>query len=821
LPSSTTFAARLRAARLAAELSQEQLAELARISTSAIGAYERGIHVAPHRDTVTLLADALGLTGPVRSEFEAAARRKPPEERARSERDITDDVPLDTTHFVGRSVEVEQIEELLRRQRIVTLIGPGGIGKTRIAIQVARQFAKRRQRVCIVSLASVTDERFVGSQIATALGIPHAADGHSPESLAKALRNSSLLFVLDNCEHVIETASRTVAAIARACPEVRILSTSRERLRIGGEATYSIAPLPMPRAPVANAQEAMRFGAIELFVSRAMTAERSFTFDDDCCKAVLGICGRLDGIPLAIELAAMQVPLFGLNGVLHRLDRQLPALSAGGRDMPTRQQTLRATFEWSYELLTANERILFRRLALLAGSWTLDAAKLFSADESANLATLTGLLEKSLMSIDNSSATTRYRMLEVTKTFALEKAASLGEGEQNARRHAEWVADRASHASSEKDFIARHLWHEAYDADLDNARAALSWCLSAGGDPLLAARIVFGYRVVWNDGGLQTELRTFAQEALARIDRETHPGLAASLLLAITSTLAGAERIATGKLTAQLFEKAGDAVGVGRAWERLAIGYRHIGDLRGWINADEKAIGIFESGPLARSLITVHAREDRAQALFLLGRLDDSELEMTQALRLARAHGDFHAMGNSQLVLAEIHFHKGDPDKAIESVSAGIESLRQARTPDALVWALANRAAYYLAVNDDERSRSDATQALLMVLDLAARNASYVAFSPGVWSVQFIAAIEARSGKPARAARLLGWVEEQLRQNPSFVRSETEQRAADILATSLGQQLTENSQLTFMGEGALLSESDAIALAIGGQADES
>jgi predicted ATPase len=148
-------------------------------------------------------------------------------------------------------------------------------------------------------------ERFVAAQIATALGIPHSVDGHSAETLANNLRNSDVLIVLDNCEHVIETASRTVAAIARTCPTVRVLSTSRERLRIAGEATYSVAPLPLPRGPLAKAKEAMRFGAIELFVSRATTAERSFAFDDDCCEAVLGICRRLDGIPLAIELAAM------------------------------------------------------------------------------------------------------------------------------------------------------------------------------------------------------------------------------------------------------------------------------------------------------------------------------------------------------------------------------------------------------------------------------------------------------------------------------------------------------------------------------------
>jgi tetratricopeptide (TPR) repeat protein len=501
--------------------------------------------------------------------------------------------------------------------------------------------------------------------------------------------------------------------------------------------------------------------------------------------------------------------------MLQRLDCQLSALTGGARDMPTRQQTLRATFEWSYDLLNASERILFRRLAPLVGSWTLDAAQLFSPDEGANLAALTGLLEKSLLSVDKNSATTRYQMLEVTKAFALEKAALLGEEERNARRHAQWVAERAGDASYKKDFTARHLWHETYDADLDNARAALSWCLSAGNDPLLAARIVFGYRVVWNDGGLQTELRKFAEEALARIDTKTHPGPAASLMLVVTSTLAGAERIATGKLAAQLFEEAGDAVGVGRAWERLAIGYRHVGDFQGWINAHEKAIMIFDSGPLARSLITVHARLDRAQALFLLGQLDDSELEMKYALSLSEEFGDFHAMGSSQLVLAEICFHKDDVDKAIWFASEGIKSLRRARTPGALVWALANRAAYYLAINDDDHSRSDATQALLMVRDLASRSASYVAFSPGVWSVQFLAAIEARSGDPARAARLLGWVEEQLRQNSSFVRSKTEEWGADILRTSLRRQLTESSLLAFMSEGALLSERDAIDLAIG------
>jgi predicted ATPase/DNA-binding XRE family transcriptional regulator len=809
----SSFAVQLRAARVAAELTQEQLAERARISISAVGAYERGARVAPHRDTVALLAEALRLTGSARSEFEAAARRKVSRNDPGRENASTDDLPLDTTHFVGRSVEVAQVAELLRRERIVTLTGPGGIGKTRIAIQVARQFAKSKQRVGLVNLASLTDERFVSAQVATTLGIPYSLDDRSPVELAERLRQSDALIVLDNCEHVIDAASGIVSAIARTCPRVRILSTSRERLKISGETVYRVPPLPTPTAATIGADEAMRFGAIELFVRRAMAAERTFQFGDACCNDVLAICRRLEGIPLAIELVAAQLPLLGLSGLLRQLDGQLPALG-GGRDMPTRQQTLGATLDWSYRLLTASERALLRRLAPLVGSWTLEAAQFLSDEDSNHVRTLFGLLEKSLVSIDNSEADTRYRMLEVTRAFALEQSALCDEVEQNARRHAEWVAQEADRAYEDGAIVARDVWYETYAPNLDNVRAALSWCLGAGKDHSLAARIIAGYRLAWNYSGLQDELRKFAEDVLVEIDEEKHPRAAALLLLGVTSTLYGAGRITRGKHAARLFEAVNDAVGLATAWASIATGYRHIGDVQGWKESLDMELSLLRSGSLARSLKITIALQDHAQALFAMERFGESELEMKQALSLAEASGDPLLIGMSHLVLAELSFQKDDVEGAIQGASRSIESLSLSQAfASHLVVVLANRAGYYLAVDDVDHAARDATQALLEIRGFASRNVAYVGDSAAVWSIQVLAAVAARRRHPVRASRLLGWVEEQLRRNTALVRTKAEHLGYNRLAGWLREQLPESAIATQATRGALLSEADAIDLA--------
>jgi len=286
------FATLLRQHRIDCGLSQDALAEAAGISTSAIGAYERGVHSAPHRTTIRMLADALRLDGAIRAEFEGAARRKP-RSSSQADRIPAGNLPLPATSFIGRERDLEQLQELFGRHRIVTLTGSGGIGKTRLALRAAAQRAATYQGgVWFVDFGTITDEALVVSQVAIALGVPVPAANSTIESFAAQLQARALLLILDNCEHVVGAAALLAATIVRICPRITILATSRERLRISGEAVVRVPSLPTPGPAPVTLADAQKYPAVALFVERAATVEVDFVLteaqlDLPLCRTVL------------------------------------------------------------------------------------------------------------------------------------------------------------------------------------------------------------------------------------------------------------------------------------------------------------------------------------------------------------------------------------------------------------------------------------------------------------------------------------------------------------------------------------------------------
>jgi predicted ATPase/DNA-binding winged helix-turn-helix (wHTH) protein len=387
-------------------------------------------------------------------------------------------LPEPVSELIGRDVEVEEILGLTAAHRLVTLTGAGGIGKTRLGLEIARRLLpKFADGVWAIELAPLSDPDLVPATVATALGLDLADDFASPERVAHALAARQLLLVLDNCEHLVGAAASMAEAVLRANPAARVMATSREPLRAEGECLYLVPSLAVPTEGSRDAEDPMRYGAVRLFVARARAAVPQFSPDEPAVAAIAAICRGLDGIPLAIELAAARTTALGVEELAGRLDDCLHLLTGGRRTALPRHQTLRATLDWSYQLLPEPERVVLRRLAIFAGGFTLQAASTIAAtDEIAGsdiVDCAANLVAKSLVAADLRGATGWYRLLETTRAYALEKLTESGELEQIARRHAEYCRDLFERAEVELQTRPASEWLATYGRRIDNLRAAL------------------------------------------------------------------------------------------------------------------------------------------------------------------------------------------------------------------------------------------------------------------------------------------------------------------------------------------------------------
>ena len=355
-------------------------------------------------------------------------------------------LPALLTRLIGRADDVGKLAAQLPQQRLITIVGPGGIGKTTVALDVAEGLlAAYKDGVWLIDLAPLADPRLVPSALAAVLGLAVRSENPLP-SLTASLRDRNMLLVLDNCEHVIEAAAALAVGILRGASGVHILATSREPLRAGGERVYRLPPLATPPASARlTAAEALGFPAVQLFVERVGASLDEFELSDADVPIAADICQKLDGIPLAIEFAAARVEAFGIRGVAAHLDDRLGFLTSGRRTSLPRHRTLSATLDWSYDLLTEVEQRVLRRLAIFVGGFTLQAAAAVAADathpEIEIIGQVAELVAKSLVAADVGDAEPRLRLLEITRAYAVNKLAESSEGEALARRHAEYYRD--------------------------------------------------------------------------------------------------------------------------------------------------------------------------------------------------------------------------------------------------------------------------------------------------------------------------------------------------------------------------------------------
>ena len=432
---------------------------------------------------------------------------------------INHNLPAQLTSFIGREQEIAEARKLLASTRILTFIGPGGTGKTRLCLQVAaEQLPEFKDGVWLIELAQLADSKYVLSTIASTFHLREHQGLPLIDTVTDYLRGKQSLLVLDNCEHLIETCAQLSDHFLHACPKLKIITSSREALGINGETVYRVPSLSLPPAQDGRSKSLMDYEATRLFGERAIKANPQFVLTKDNAPYVTQICERLDGIPLAIELAAARVKLFTPQQIAERLDDRFKLLTGGSRTALPRQQTLRALIDWSYLTLNGTEQDVLRRLAVFSGGWTFEAAEAV-AGELEVMDGLSGLVNKSLVHVEEKEGESRYRYLETIRQYAMEKLLESGDAVNARDRHLAHFMEYSRRAEEHFRTPQRLLWMNRLEVEHDNIRSALGWGLES--DPESALQMVCLLSAFWMSQNYLTEGCNWCQAAITRVEESS------------------------------------------------------------------------------------------------------------------------------------------------------------------------------------------------------------------------------------------------------------------------------------------------------------
>jgi len=709
--------------------------------------------------------------------------------------------------LVGREDELADVVDLIARERLVTIIGPGGVGKTRLAIAGAqRSAADYPDGVWLIDLAPLSDPSLVVSAVATALDFGRGEKELSAAVVVSAIRGLRLLLILDNCEHLVGAAAELADVLLQGVPGLTLLATSQESLRLDRERVYRLDPLALPPA---NAIDVATYGAVALFAQRALTADRRFEMTQANAMVVAEICRRLDGVPLSLEMAAARAPSLGLEGLRASLDARLQLLSTGVRTSAARHQTLRNAVEWSVGLLDETERVVFRRLGVFSGSFTLEAAMAILAcgrmDSWTVAEALAGLVDKSLVALETPEPA-RYRLLETLRLYAREMLRASGEWDSLAESHTRHLCEVFAPAREALETTPVPVWQSAYLPELDNLRAALEWTLAdpARFDPAIELTASAGF--VWFESGLIEEGRRFISRALELLDEQTPPSRAA-LILNDAATLSRYsdyhEALRLYGRSAAIFRELGDDLSLAKATIYISF-IQLISKGR-----PEDAASI----ATAREVLSASGhKRSLCLAMILLGTIATREGNIAEAIddfrsasELARQLKDRQSEHVAVDNLALLEFTRGDVERAIQLSREAVHGSRNLLQRDRIPRSLHNLAAYLLAADRLDEARPVAEEALSLFRGQA--DTVHELGSLQMWSL--IAALE---GRPSEAARLIGWVDAAY-ERAGGPRNPWEQRSYERLLSLLRARLTEVELSALAAEGARWDENEAMNFA--------
>jgi predicted ATPase/DNA-binding CsgD family transcriptional regulator len=719
-------------------------------------------------------------------------------------------LPIQPTSFRGRERDVEEVKSLLGQRKLVTLSGTGGVGKTRLALQVgADVLDDYPDGVWLAELAPITDPVLVSSVIAKELRVNQLGGRRVDESIPLWLKRKKLLLILDNCEHVLETVAGIADTIIRSCPEVRLLATSRQALGISGENVYRLPSLAIPdKLAGLRSAEPLGYSAIALFVDRAKAADNRFAFTDDSAPVIADICRRLDGIPLAIELAAARVKVLSLPHLAERLNERFKILTGGSRSALPRQKTLSALIDWSYDLLTPKEQMLFNRAGIFAGGFSLDAATPVCSGHGIEAAEvldlLTSLTDKSLIMADTGCVQERYHFLESTRAYALGKLTEASERERLARRHAEHYRDQSQKADKGFGMGSTFAWLADVELELDNYRAVLEWALTDGHDGALGGAVAGALGRLWYVGGLAVEGRYWIDRAQAGLDESAHPQVAARLWLALSNLSSGKREHDCAERARALYESVGDDYGQACALNALGYSLFRMGR-RG--EASEA---------IARALAAMRELEDKAGVADCLnaqsiiqtpsGDVAAARDSYAQALAAYKALGNESGTAVVLRNLAELEFGDGRVAEAERFVGEALEIHVRGKNAFNLATTYNNMAAYRIALQAVDKARESAREGLRL-----ARQAQY-ALQIAI-ALQHLALVGALREETLTAVRLIGYVNTQFKEL-AYEREDTEKWSYDKLMAALRGHLSDAEIEKLAAEGAAWSEDQAVEEAL-------
>jgi predicted ATPase/DNA-binding CsgD family transcriptional regulator len=734
-------------------------------------------------------------------------------------------LPTPLSSFIGRGHEIAEVGELLLENRLVTLTGPGGAGKTRLALEVANKHLEEfEDGVWLTELASLADASLVPQAVASTLGVHEQLKQVLAEDLVHYLRNKHALLVLDNCEHLVDACAELVENLLQNCPKLWILATSREGLNIQSEITWTVPPLSLPvlqpwREPASQPQtlpDYLQSEAIQLFVTRARTVTSDFTLTGENGRWVAEICRQLDGIPLAIELAAARVRALSVDQIAERLDDRFHLLTSGSRTAPARQQTLAAALDWSYALLEEIERKILQRLSIFAGGATLEAAEAVCGGEEIDpykiLDGLSRLVDKSLVVVERpESGETRYRLLETIRQYAKEKLIEAGETEVTKDRHLDYFIQWAEEAEPHLNGVDQLPWLVQYEAEHDNLRAALEWSRS---DPVKGTanlRLAAASGRFWRLHGYLSEGRARLTTALTLTKNERtihraraltysanlaylrseypdmHPLVEEALSIWREIGKEGKEGMAfTLDLLGELSTEEGDYVS-GRVSFKEAIEiYRELNDLSG------------ESDILMQF----------GWAAIRTGDYPHAEQHLEEFLNIARKMDDKTRLTYALSGLGEVALREGQIDRAISLLEQGLELSREHGDKWGTGTLLGSLGWVALRQKDFKQMRKVLRESLAIRMEIS--NKGGIA-----WCLEKLGEAAELEGEPQKAVNIFGCAAA-LRSPIGSVIDPADQpdyeRVLAELRTTLGVEAFE----TAWSEGEVMELDDAIELALSG-----